>query len=92
MALLWALSLADAVLTVAEAAHNHTTPASIEGNPVMRAVLEHWGVAGMFAAKAGPILALALLLIRRPVPGVVRALVGVFGLVLIYHAALVASW
>lgn len=86
--LLVLLSVSDAWLTVAEAGRAGLPVEGIEANPVMRAVLEAWGAPGMVAAKLLPLAALGMLLVRQPMPRVVRALVGIFGALMVYHAAL----
>jgi hypothetical protein len=86
-ALLVALSLADGVLTAAEAAHVGSV--DIEANPVLLAVLHTAGVPGMFAFKVVPLVVFgALLLLYRPLPRVTLALVGVYSGVMLYHAIL----
>jgi hypothetical protein len=81
-----ALSFLDAVCTTAEA--HRFGSWELEANPAMLAIL-HWGGApGMLAVKALPLGALAVLMILRPMPRVVLALVGVYAVLLCYHGVL----
>lgn len=90
-ALLVAFSVTDAWLTVAEAAHVGVPAPAIEANPVMAYALRY-GLEGALLAKLVPLALLGVLLLYRPMPRIVRALVSVYALLGVYHLALVGGW
>lgn len=89
--LLVVLSVGDAWLTVAEAAHVGLPAAAIEANPVMAWALRY-GLEGALLVKLVPLALLGVLLMRRPWARPVRLAVGVYAALLGYHAVLVAGW
>jgi len=87
-ALLTALSLADAVLTAAEAAHTGVAPVAIEANPAAAWALQ-WGLAGLVLFKLLPLALLGVLLYRHPiVPRALAGLLAVYVALACYHGVL----
>jgi hypothetical protein len=86
-ALLVGLSLADALLTCAEAAHAGVAPAVIEANPIAAAALS-FGLPGLLVLKLLPLATFGVLTWRAPRPRALAVMLAVYVAVVFYHGVL----